>query len=440
MQFKDVSQLTANFLKKITPTGGISRAVAVLAGGSVLAQLISIIAAPISTRLYTPADYGVFSVFSALLGTVSIVASLRYELAIPLPKEDTESLDILTVCFLLLGVSFISTTVLVWLYADKIAGLTGSPNLRKWLWLLPFGAIGAGIYQALNYWALRRQKYTELAKTKFSQSVLGTGSMLGVAVWVPGPVGLLVSSILSQAAGIMLLQGDARVVAGSKGYRIGWGNLIKAAKSYRSFAFFAAGAALLNSAGSILPPLMFSRLYGEQVTGWFGMAQKVMLMPMSIVGAAVSQVFLGEAAKYVHGNPHDLQTIFSKATKKLVPFAVVIVAVGFTSPFVFPIVFGENWHTAGVYAAWISIYCGLQLIVSPISSVATLKKRQDIQFSLDLLRAILVCASLYLPSVMGGAGIDAVVSYSVVMSVMYLIYYAVYRKIVMTTSGTVAAL
>ncbi len=66
------------------PKDRLLKGVAVLAGGSVAAQLITAVAAPISTRLYTPADYGLAMVPGSVLGMATIVASGRYELAIPL--------------------------------------------------------------------------------------------------------------------------------------------------------------------------------------------------------------------------------------------------------------------------------------------------------------------------------------------------------------------
>lgn len=63
----------------------------VLVGGTTGAQLLAVLAAPLLTRLYTPEDFGLLAVYASLLGLIAVIASLRYELAIPLPTDDTEA-------------------------------------------------------------------------------------------------------------------------------------------------------------------------------------------------------------------------------------------------------------------------------------------------------------------------------------------------------------
>ncbi len=56
------------------------RSVPLLVNGTVGAQLIMVLAAPVLTRLYMPQDLGLLAVFASLLSLISVVASLRYEI------------------------------------------------------------------------------------------------------------------------------------------------------------------------------------------------------------------------------------------------------------------------------------------------------------------------------------------------------------------------
>src|SRR5690606_21592699 len=80
------------------PRAGFVRNVAVLAGGTALGQLLTIAASPVLTRLYDPADFGVLGVYAALLTTITTVASLRYELAIPVSDDEEEAASLLVLC------------------------------------------------------------------------------------------------------------------------------------------------------------------------------------------------------------------------------------------------------------------------------------------------------------------------------------------------------
>jgi O-antigen/teichoic acid export membrane protein len=70
------------------PRAGFFRNVAILAGGTAIAQALNVLTAPIITRLYTPNDLGNLSVYISIYSILVVVASWRYETAIPLPKDD----------------------------------------------------------------------------------------------------------------------------------------------------------------------------------------------------------------------------------------------------------------------------------------------------------------------------------------------------------------
>jgi O-antigen/teichoic acid export membrane protein len=72
-------------LLRILPRGRFARNVAVVTAASALGQGLLIVSAPLLTRLYTPADFGVLAVYGSIVSLVAVVAALRYELAIALP-------------------------------------------------------------------------------------------------------------------------------------------------------------------------------------------------------------------------------------------------------------------------------------------------------------------------------------------------------------------
>ncbi|MDZ7775662.1 MAG: hypothetical protein U5L09_08740 [Bacteroidales bacterium] len=61
--------------------------IAVVAGGNTAAKLIGILSAPVITRLYSPEDYGVFSVFASAVAVIGALSTLRYAVAIPIAPE-----------------------------------------------------------------------------------------------------------------------------------------------------------------------------------------------------------------------------------------------------------------------------------------------------------------------------------------------------------------
>lgn len=96
-------------LKYLRPKSQLVRSVSMLMGGTASAQLLMVLAAPFLTRLYKPEDFGVLAVYTGLLALLAVIASLRYQLAIPLPACDQEAANIVVLCLMcLLGTTLLS--------------------------------------------------------------------------------------------------------------------------------------------------------------------------------------------------------------------------------------------------------------------------------------------------------------------------------------------
>ena len=82
---------------KLNARGGFLKSISMLIGGTVFAHAITILALPFITRLYSPEDFSRLAVYTSLLGIFSVVACLRYEIAIPLPNNDDEAEQLLII-------------------------------------------------------------------------------------------------------------------------------------------------------------------------------------------------------------------------------------------------------------------------------------------------------------------------------------------------------
>ena len=100
-----------------------------LVTGSVIAQGIGVIVAPIIARLFAPEAFGVAALFASITGIIGVVACLRYELAIMLPKTDEEAANLLGASlFFVLIITGISVLIIFfWRRCHcKIAQFTGA--------------------------------------------------------------------------------------------------------------------------------------------------------------------------------------------------------------------------------------------------------------------------------------------------------------------------
>ena len=121
-----------------------------LAGGAALAQVVSVLVAPLISRLYGPDVFGVSSVFNSIVTILGVVACARYELAIMLPRQDEEAVNLLAVSlYSAMGVSAL-IAALVLLGHQEILRWLKMPALAPYLWLVPLAVLINGAFRALG--------------------------------------------------------------------------------------------------------------------------------------------------------------------------------------------------------------------------------------------------------------------------------------------------
>ena len=68
-----------------------------LAGGTYIAQIITLISLPLLSRLFIPKLFGEFAIYMAILLLLSSISTLRYEFAIVQTKNKEESINVVII-------------------------------------------------------------------------------------------------------------------------------------------------------------------------------------------------------------------------------------------------------------------------------------------------------------------------------------------------------
>lgn len=349
--------------QKVLPRNQFARSVSVLAGGTAVGQAAVVLASPLLTRLYSPEDFGLLGVYAALLLIVGVVASLRYQLAIPLPKDDSAAADVVVLSLLVvLGMTLIASLAVLF-FRQPIADTFNIPALGRYLWLLPVGLLLSGIYQVFNYWAIRTKAFPAIARTKLVQSMSMIGIQLGG--FTLGPIALLLGQIAGQAAGSASLAALAIRNRWALFRSVRILGLRKAAVRYRRFPIYSTWGGLFKTAGTQLPPLIFAAAFSPAAAGLYILADRVMALPMKLMGSAIANVFFSSAAE--RRTRDDLGPLAAQIYDKLVLMSVApTLLVTLFAPELFSIVFGTEWKQSGMLAQWMAPWVFLTFLTSPL--------------------------------------------------------------------------
>lgn len=344
------------------------RNIGILAGGTVFAQALMALALPVLTRVYSPEDFSLLAVYMGLLGIFTVVSCLRLNIAIPLPERDEDALNLTTLSLMAVVMFCLLLAGAVVFIPDIIISYLKQPNLRPYLWMIPAGVFVAAGYNALQYWATRKRRFGLVTRTRVTRAVGGIGTQLGFGVASPSPFGLLFGHFVYSGLGIIALLRSMWRFDRALFTSINRGALLRNLGIYRRFPLYSVPESLLNVAGIQVPILIIAAASAGPDAGFIMLAMRVMGLPMGLVGSSVAQVYLVDAPdKHRKGNLREftLDTMQALFKVSVVPFIVV----GGLSPFLFPLVFGEEWTRAGVIVAWMTPWFILQFVASPMSMI-----------------------------------------------------------------------
>ncbi len=373
-----------------------------LAGGATFAQALGFFVAPILSRLFAPEAFGISAVFGSILSVISVVVCLRYESAIMLPEKDEDAMHLLVGSLSFVGLATVLSSVGVILLGGLITGWLNAPELRPYLWMMPLAVFAAGSYRALQYWSTRLRRYNLISGTRIASSAsqsafrLGAGFLGFVAA---GP--LIAARVIAPAIALAGLAGkslreDWPLLAAVRGRQI-----LSLLKRYRKFPLITTWSGLLNAFSMQLPVMLLSTYFSSTIVGYYSFGMRMVGMPMSLIGDAISQVFYQRASEA--RNQGTLSVVVQNTFARLVNLGLFpLLAFGLIGPEAFIIVFGPEWAEAGVYTQILALWRLVTFLGSPMSTVISTLERQE----LGLLFNIVLLATRVASLVIGGKSGD----------------------------------
>lgn len=407
--------------------------VSIMLTGSAGGQAISLLLSPLLTRLYSPQEFGILSVYSAVTAILVVIASMRYELALPLVRDDEDAVNLMMVCLLTLA----GTTVVV-----GIVSFLAPDSWIERFWPIPLDATHSLIYRTLLvvgyaclggyfvalYVATRANAYGAISRTRLAQGVVGPTSQIGLALLGAGAPGLLIGSILGQSAGTFGLFG--KVAAGKREllHAVSWSRMRAQATRFRQFPLVGSWAALIDAIGSSqLLYLLITTTYSARIAGFIFLAERVVSRPLSIIGTSILQVFVGEAGKTIKSDPALLKRRFYQVVSRQFVMATAwIVLANLVAIMLFPVMFGEEWRDGVPYLQAISIAYLAQAVVLPVFHTLQLLEQQRMAAAWQIGRLILtvgifsagVALDFSAPAVIAAYSVGQAVACAVLLALM----------------------
>ncbi|SEO05840.1 Membrane protein involved in the export of O-antigen and teichoic acid [Duganella sp. CF517] len=420
--------------------------------GSVAAQALPILAAPLITRLCTPAEMGAFSVWFGVVAIASVIATLRMENAMIFDQRRQRQ----HLCFSVVAWSATWLALLLTVAAAvaKMSCLTS----MSWMGALTVGIaawLTATMQTTLAY-AASHNAFAPAAKARIVAAGGIALAQLGILSVGAGADALKAGHLIGLALGLVaariLLQPPLGRRAGAPAWRAwtrgphwrAWRDGLRARalallrrlsrhglsalfpsrtqraflRTHRALWNFTLPANLLNTGVGQLPLLIIGARHGVMAAGLFALTQRVLAAPISLLAASVHEVFKRESVRQFQ-DTGNCRPAYMHALRVLLllgcaPSLILLLA----SPALFAFAFGEAWRGAGELAQILAPLYFLNFLASPLSYVFFVAGRQKIELVWQIALFVMTVGVFAAPLTLK----QNVLAYTIGYSLLYLLY------------------
>jgi O-antigen/teichoic acid export membrane protein len=310
---------------------------------------------------------------------VSVIAGVRYDSAIVLPRSDGMAA---TLAALVMSIALVVSVLIV--------AATLLATLPRWVELPAAAHFGYGLAAAtlvgamqrcLTSWCVRGRQFLAMGLGQFIFCLITVVAQLAFARVMSQLAALVwgyVAALLAQTA---CLSGAARR-PGAPPARARWPRgMWVAARKYRRFPTYMVGYALASTVRDRLIQIVLGFGAGAAVVGRFGLAYRVVFAPNSLVYSSISPVFYSVASR---GNPLDVGRFAANLVEATFVFLVVpYVALVFEAPTLADAVLSAKWHGTGPYLQALAGPALLLAATCWLDRAFDSFRRQRVAFSLE---------------------------------------------------------
>lgn len=379
-----------------------------------IAQVILIITTPIITRLYSPAEFGEFTIFSNIAMILIPIINARYDLLIVNAKNDRSANILSQISFLIsLLILLILIPILAisaWLYPNFILDFI-------FIIIMLFLVSLTNIFT--NY-LNKERKYKVLSLI----NVFRAGSMALLQIIFGllslGSLGLIIGFSLSYITGITL---------GYKTFKKHF-NIVRNKEETKALFLenknqlvYSTPSILLNSLSFSVVVFFIVILYTNTEVGIYGMAIRVLGIPVTIISLGLSKIFMQQANDYYieRGNFRNLLLKFS-STLVIVSIILYVPLYLFSEELV-NILLGHSWVDAITVIKIVIPLFVIRLIVSTVSLSVIVLQKQQLELILQALFLIGTTVTFVISKMLNLTFLNFVSINTAVLIVSYMIFF-----------------
>jgi O-antigen/teichoic acid export membrane protein len=373
-------------------------------------QLIYLLALPAISRIYSASDFGVFTIYMAILNMAAPVANLKLERAL-YSADDGERRDLVLATSLVVSAMMAALLGLMSYVVLGLGFITQASSFNVIVDFLPAGILLSALWDVTTAWAVKFGQVKTLAAARFAQPVVMAVCHLSMGWLGWGWHALLGGSVMAYAAyaGIILLRPTNWRSLRRLG-RFKLREIAQQAYSEREFAIYSMPSQLVLVALTNLPQILVGIIFGRTAAGHFGLAYRIVAAPPQILCIPLSNMLTTYLSDASRSKRRSMILLVPAIAFLFVSLPLVALAV--LAPLLSGVVFPASWTEVSAYIQILAILSAMQAIVQPFYETYGVLRRQRQGLMFSIIRLPLVLVGLLLPAYLGYSDVIAVAAMS----------------------------
>ena len=224
----------------------------ILFSGAVIAKVITLLTYPIITRIYSPEEFGTFSLFTSIVIILAPISMLKYNVAIVTAHNDTDSKNLFIFSVL---VSFLFSMIILFSFffgEEFFKNILDAHKLNFWWYVIPLCVFITSLSDVIDRYLNRFKNYLLMSKTSIIRSL--SFSILALTTGYIGLtyLGLFFAHILALCISIIFV-----IIIINPSLKINYLKIYKdfsnLSKKYVRFPKYDLIATLLNNLTTLMP-------------------------------------------------------------------------------------------------------------------------------------------------------------------------------------------
>ncbi len=382
-------------------------------------RVMTFVASAVLARLVSADEFGVLAMAAVFIGLVDLFRDLGTGTVI-VQKEKLPP-DLLSSIFWLNAAFGVFAATVLFGLAEPIAGLYGQPRVAPVLRLLSAGFVLSGVSVVHASLLTRDMRFARLAAAETISAVCGTGAAIGLAYCGFGVWSLVWQSLVTTATtcGLLWTLSEWRPAPRFS---------VQVLRGILSYSANMTGFSFVNYFARNADNFIVGRYLGAQSLGYYNLAYRLFLSPLTLFSWVVMRVMLPVYAKLQTDHVAFCRA-YTKASRAIafVTFPIMFGLIAVADLLVVT-VFGEAWRAAAPVVAVLAPIGALQSVGTTVGVIFQAKGRADVMLKWALFATPIIVGSFIAGLPWGIVGVA--VAYAIVAALLQVAaFYVAFRLI-----------